>query len=182
MGTPIEDPTGGAPCAACFPGGTPSYLWALITGMGTGNAWNPGDPGPPNGVWLLEQPFGLGCTFEYSSPDFFIRAVISAPNSSFTVLYEPTFDLVFSHILGACKWAFTNPFVNPVGHHYHSGSAQMFSSFAGVTVSMPDIADLIGHPKDSESFGDVFPVDGDTAVMRIGKRALNSNVLIKFNF
>ncbi|MBA7691551.1 hypothetical protein ES703_100096 [subsurface metagenome] len=185
MGTPVVPGEKGVDCPGCTPdfwapGQTPKYVMVMFTRITKGLVWQPGDPEPPNGEFVLTQVPGVPCLWtrldDYFKFEYDIR------------LGASTLEIFDGHWLPAfrsvetipCWEYFHSSLAPPGGWRYNEGDGFIdLYDFPGTAYQL--LHDYNLAPTEYTRF-DVLPVpDGPpyVQVRRFGNVRTPTNIKIK---
>jgi hypothetical protein len=103
---------------------TPTFLTVEVTYVRQGDLWQPEDPPPPNGTYVLSQTSDIEWSDLTSS---FVMAVgFWSYESRFVfLLFSPIFETLFNNTVSVCKNVCFSQYPSPVGRYYFSGMMKL---------------------------------------------------------
>lgn len=180
MGIPIiPGPGYNNACPDCFDANqTPDAVVLSLSGILTGDAWNPALPPAPNRTVILTHV--VNCTYSGSIPiDGNPISCLWIADTSDLDIFANGFPIFVSNG-DPCDTYFENEIIDPIAAYY-DGRAQIVCarSFSIISESQ-HIAELVGLQQDADTVFDFWPVDADGYHIRFARPMSETNILIHF--
>jgi hypothetical protein len=167
-------------CGACYPAAeTPVNLYLQLTGIAAGDAWAPGDPAPPNGLYELTynvQCNWLGSSGPYSFiygfvfPSWVLLVGVTGLGNAFLNSTEPD-----------CTLAFDNTIASPTGNVYYGGSGLIASPKNTDFPAPLAVMDLLGLDPEDNYWIRPLPFTDDQAVTGFYHKNGHTNCLVQYD-
>lgn len=129
-------------CDACFDAGkSPHEYFVCVSGVKIGDAWNPGELGPPYS-WFPCTPIGV-CSWQYVDARYVCTLAPVGPNMRLQI-HSRVPSLIFTSTPGGlCTRLFFNEIVDPVGNPFYSGRAMLLAPLKGGSFSLDEAMEII---------------------------------------
>lgn len=167
-------------CPACFGiGETPEYVLVFYSGIKIGALWNPGDPGPPNGLHIATAI--AACHYEERAGDWDIKYQFIGGRTHCELVHDVVGAGFTSNIAGNCHFWCLNEIVNPAISKYYSGQCVSISPLTGDLWDYPELLALISDNPDWADYLNARSAAGMNVFYNLYKGNSQVNIKIKID-
>ncbi len=165
-------------CPACFGADTsPVDLMVFIMGILPGQAFGPGDPAPPNGLWIAQ----LSTPCLWTILDIWDVTWRNIPlGTGLNIFHNVSLEIAFSaNPIPNCVFDFTSSRADGPGVKYYGGTGIVVGALPSDGNSAQETMQLFNMDPTQEFFATTRTTADNHIVYTISKRIAKTNIKIK---
>lgn len=174
----ITDPgyeLSGNDCLACWStGNTPKKLYLSVQGLSVNASTPVGAPGPPNGIWLLEQHISQACYWVFSDSIFDFSLYMGALVSNLNITFAGGIAF-WSLNDGTCAQFFSN-LGQPEGAYAGGYATSSPRPDYSDRPSLKGVMELMNIKPGRKMFAEIFPKSDGKSVFKFNDKRDKTNI------